>query len=100
MSYEVKRLAISKEFERRHALELAKGRKASTKVHGLPFPNGHCMTCSEDMGARTVDEEDKLVKSTTPITNQIRTQYFGIRTEALFLMHRTSIVFTVNKVPA
>lgn len=32
MSYEVKRLAIAKEMERRHALELAKGRKASTKL--------------------------------------------------------------------
>ncbi|KAH8027281.1 hypothetical protein HPB51_004108 [Rhipicephalus microplus] len=35
MSYEVERLAIAKEMERRHALELAKGRKASTKVHLL-----------------------------------------------------------------
>nr|XP_037275624.1 scaffold protein salvador-like [Rhipicephalus microplus] len=32
MSYEVERLAIAKEMERRHALELAKGRKASTKL--------------------------------------------------------------------
>lgn len=32
MSYEVERLAIAKEMERRRALELAKGRKASTKL--------------------------------------------------------------------